>query len=287
MSLLYVTDLDGTLLHSDGELSDWSHSRLRALLEDGIPLTVASARSAFSIQEKLRGLPIQLPIIECNGAFLTDLKSGRHIGVWPMASTTAYTIHDYFMEQSAVMFMTTTTGERDAVYYGDRRNGGLDWFIEDRLKVGDPRPRYAPDFIQALGEQVACITAVGSEAEMHAYERELDSIFGNELTMHVWDDPYAKDWWWLMIHDRQACKGQAMKRLIQHVQGKEAPEQARAVVFGDQVNDLGLFEHATERIAVENACPELKEIATEVIAHHDQDPVVNYLEKSWNEEKKE
>ena len=52
-NVLYVSDLDGTLLQDDATLSPASRQILTSLLEEGLPLTVASARSVVSMQQML------------------------------------------------------------------------------------------------------------------------------------------------------------------------------------------------------------------------------------------
>ena len=54
------------------------------------------------------------------------------------------------------------------------------------------------------------------------------------------------------------------------------------ITFGDGDNDISLFEVATESYAVENADPELKEIASAVIGHHDEDGVAHCLRERFN-----
>ncbi len=49
MKSLYVTDLDGTLIRDDLTLSDYSRSRLVSLLNEGVAITVATARSIVSL----------------------------------------------------------------------------------------------------------------------------------------------------------------------------------------------------------------------------------------------
>ena len=47
---LYVSDLDGTLLHPDGTLSAYSRTHLNQLIEDGLLFSVATARSTVSMR---------------------------------------------------------------------------------------------------------------------------------------------------------------------------------------------------------------------------------------------
>ena len=51
----------------------------------------------------------------------------------------------------------------------------------------------------------------------------------------------------------------------------------KLVVFGDGKNDIDMFELADESYAVENAVPELKEVATGVIGCNDEDGVAHWL----------
>ena len=76
--VFYISDLDGTLLRSDASLSSYSKSCLNEMIADGLQFTVASARSVVSMRHILDGLEISLPIIEFNGAFISDLKTGYH-----------------------------------------------------------------------------------------------------------------------------------------------------------------------------------------------------------------
>jgi len=76
---LYICDLDGTLLRSDATLSAFAREGLNELIDAGICLTVASARGTAGMRVLLDGVRLQLPVIELNGAFVSDLQSGRHV----------------------------------------------------------------------------------------------------------------------------------------------------------------------------------------------------------------
>ena len=78
---LYVSDMDGTLLRNDGSLSPYSLRTLNRLLHEGMRFTVASARGCGPIRLALDGLRLSLPVINQNGAFVSDLASGRHLAI--------------------------------------------------------------------------------------------------------------------------------------------------------------------------------------------------------------
>jgi hydroxymethylpyrimidine pyrophosphatase-like HAD family hydrolase len=78
MDTIYISDLDGTLLRNDVSLSDYSRENLKLLLKKGAKFTVASARRVSGIRKMLGDLPITLPIINFNGAFLSDYRTGKH-----------------------------------------------------------------------------------------------------------------------------------------------------------------------------------------------------------------
>src|SRR5689334_18511518 len=77
--MLFVSDLDGTLLDASARLSAVSRAELTALLASGLPFTVASARSIHTIAAILADLPLRLPVIEFNGALITDLQSKHSV----------------------------------------------------------------------------------------------------------------------------------------------------------------------------------------------------------------
>lgn len=53
----------------------------------------------------------------------------------------------------------------------------------------------------------------------------------------------------------------------------------KLVCFGDQLNDVSMFEITDEKYAVANAHPKLKEMATKVIGGNDEKGVAAYLKQ--------
>ena len=81
---------------------------------------------------------------------------------------------------------------------------------------------------------------------------------------------------WLDVHHSEGSKGNGVSHVAKRAGYTEI------IAFGDGDNDLSLFEVATEAYAVANADDELKEIATEIIGHHDDDGVAQFLRERFN-----
>ena len=77
--VLYVSDLDGTLMRSDGTLSPETVRMINALTERGTAFTYATARSIESARTIAGGLNLPLPAITRNGCVLADNATGKHL----------------------------------------------------------------------------------------------------------------------------------------------------------------------------------------------------------------
>ena len=63
---------------------------------------------------------------------------------------------------------------------------------------------------------------------------------------------------------------------------KETYNFDRVVTFGDAINDVPMFQISDECYAMDNACEELKSIATKVILGNNQDGVALFLQEKFN-----
>ncbi|MCB1670780.1 MAG: HAD family hydrolase [Gammaproteobacteria bacterium] len=270
---LYVSDLDGTLLNSNAELSKFSKDLLNELLSDGMTFTVASARSISSIRQMLEGLALSLPVIEFNGAFISDLQSGRHEFINAIDSALAPELYQVMSARGCGPFVSTYNGIEDCLYHPEPHNGGSHWYYQDRKSRSDPRLRRLEDPGISLNEQVVCLTSIARKEELMDLACHLADEFGSQVEIHLIENHYSPGWHWLTVHDRKATKDQAIHSLRDSL-GLSSNE---LVVFGDQLNDLKMFSIADLSIAVDNAVTELKEAATSIIGRNDHDSVARFI----------
>ena len=75
--ILYVTDLDGTLLNTHDRINQESLAIINDLVKRGMLFTYATARSLVSASVVTQGLSMDIPIIAYNGAFIIHPSTGE------------------------------------------------------------------------------------------------------------------------------------------------------------------------------------------------------------------
>jgi Cof subfamily protein (haloacid dehalogenase superfamily) len=277
-SPLYVSDLDGTLLRGDATLSEFSRGTLNGLIGRGVAFTIATARSVVSAASILDGLGLKLPIIEFNGAFISDLKTGRHEVVNAMPALIVVDLYGLIVEAGGAPLISSFNGDHDCVYYREAVNAGMDWYVQDRLKNRDPRWRQTDDLRCSFADQVVCLTVIDQAIRLADLERVVLASHGQTVVTHLFENLYSPPWHWLTIHDRRATKDQAIRTLAD----RYGLADREVVVFGDQLNDLPMFRAARRAYAVANAHEELKPHALELIGANHEDSVARFIEADWS-----
>ena len=62
--VLYVSDLDGTLMRNDETISAYTERTLNKLIGEGLAFTYATARSVESARTITGGLKLKLPVLQ-------------------------------------------------------------------------------------------------------------------------------------------------------------------------------------------------------------------------------
>lgn len=274
--ILYVSDLDGTLLRSDGTLSDFSRSKLTHLLEAGIHFTVASARTWSEIAPLLKGLPLRLPVIAVNGAFLSDFSTGRPLQVNRIPADLAGPIYEAILQADLRPFICGYDGRCDRLYYEDLINDEMRWFHQILTTRSRHRLSHRPDLRSALSLQVVSFVVMGPAEQIDRLTQRIKTEFPGRLENFHFQNPYSPGHWWLTIHDAAACKSRALG-VLADLYGFR---MENVVVFGDHINDLRMFQAAGRAVAVANAQEPLKSYAHEVIVSNNEDAVVRYISKT-------
>ena len=71
--------MDGTLLQSNGKMSEFTKEKLNNFYKKGIPFSVATARSMVSAMPILDGVHFAAPIVLMNGVFVYDTETKKAV----------------------------------------------------------------------------------------------------------------------------------------------------------------------------------------------------------------
>lgn len=274
---LYVSDLDGTLLNREGKLSERSRLGLTYLLEQGLLFTVASARHVSSINSLLGDLPLQLPVISGNGAYISDMRSGRHELVHAIEPALAQSIFALVRAHGLMPFFSTHGPKGDQLFYHSAGNAGQQSFLDERLRLGDPRLRHSTRPQDELRDPAVTFVLIEREGPLRALQAAITELCGNAVETHLAEDLYSPGWPWLTVHDKRASKDQAIQTLTE----RYGLVEREIVVFGDHVNDVSMLRAAHRGIAMGNAIEAVKQEAHTVIGSHHFDSVVDFIESDW------
>lgn len=74
---LFISDLDGTLLNGNAEVTEFTRDTLNRLMAKGLNFTAATARTLASAGKILLGLDLKLPVILMNGVLIYDMAEKK------------------------------------------------------------------------------------------------------------------------------------------------------------------------------------------------------------------
>lgn len=267
--ILYVSDLDGTLANSREQLSRETVRIINELLDEGMAFTIATARSMASAAEIIAPLRLRLPIIYNNGVFIYHPLEKKNISAWFMNTATVNRLLDDCRRHgiSPLLYVQDEEGKM-SVFYRGVFHPGEEQYIGGRLAKGDRRFVLVDDFQTVPGERVHTFLVIGDDtdlADLHSRWRQYP-----EIAVHYVQDIYSGAYW-LEVTDRRGTKKEAVCFLRHYLQA------AKVICFGDQLNDLSMFEAADEAYAVKNAHELLKSKATGIIGDHNEDGVARFL----------
>lgn len=270
---LYVSDLDGTLLDNQARLSAFSRASLTRLLNVGVAFTVATARSATAVRAILGNLPTPLPIIEQNGACVTDLVTGRRLFVSDLPIALGRQVLSRFRHFAADPIAATIVDGVDRVVFEEPSNAGTLWYIQEKEHAADPRLQRSPEVRLDSESELLSLTTLVPEPLGRSLAGALAEEFGGQIQLRFGHNGYAPGFWELSVLGPTATKSSAIAALRREL----GMADAELVVFGDAENDLDMFRSADIAIAVENGLPELLGIATQIVGSNVADGVARWL----------
>lgn len=273
MKRLYVSDLDGTLLNRRKQVSDYTVQTINARIERGMLFTVATARMAYACEDRLAALNLRIPAILTNGVFLYDFRDRKYLSVEAIPAHAVAQALDAFTRHGASCFLYTYAHGGISIHYGDENLTAQTQYFSDKARNRCAEVAYASDLAKvAAGRQTVYLALSGSRQQLDPIAEALEPIGSVSYSyyLNIYNGHYC-----LEAYSQAASKKAALTKLQTMFDADEL------VVFGDNLNDLPMFDIAHRRYAPRNALPEVQVRATAVIEDCDEDGVARFLERDY------
>ena len=270
---LYVSDLDGTLLGEDSQLSAVTVATLNRIIDDlGGLFTVATARTPATVVPLMQEVNARLPFIVIGGSAMWNPMIMNYEHTRGIDELTVNAVADVFDRRGAHPFIYRRHGSMLHAYHYGPISPQEERFVAERqglsLKrfvLDDRDYRYSDD-------EALLIFSLNKFAVLKDIASDLKASVPTCSVM-VYHDIFDESEGYLEIFTAGTSKAAAIRELAREVGA------GRVVVFGDNRNDIAMMQAADHSVAVGNAFPEVKAAASEVIGPNTAASVPRWIEQ--------
>ena len=252
---LLVSDVDGTLVTNNKQLTAPTVQAVRSLSEAGIAFAITSSRPPIGLRTLIGSLAITTPVGAFNGGLIVSPADLAPIEGNPLPAEIA---------RRAIAFLTD---RRIDIWFDTDR----DWLLLDRdrpyVDLEIRTIESAPVLVETFDHPRTidrCYKIVGVSRDFDALaqcERDLSGELGASATVN------RSQLYYLDITHPEANKGYVVRALSRLL---SIPRHAIATI-GDGRNDIAMFDASALAIAMGNADHEVKARAQFVTASNEED----------------
>ncbi len=273
---LIASDLDGTLLDKKQRISPVNLDAIKKAQEKGVRFMISTGRNYDTIEPMFSEYGFRCACLLQNGAEIRD-EQGHILGTVSMDKADVITCTEILEAHGLCAEYMTNQGVY-TIYPRDKAFA----FMVDRLQCLRPDlsraelEKRVPEsiFFQKLHYADGLEELLRDEYEVRKMitfheDAEFCSRIRTELEEKADICALSSFPTNVEINHKQAQKGIALRNII----GKMGILPEEVIVFGDGLNDWTLFTEFSRSYAPENAVPEIKALAGEVIGYHHEDAV--------------
>lgn len=202
--LLFVAELDKTLLNMRETLTSYSKIELNKMLDDGIKLTIATMKTPASLLNALQDIRLNLPVIAMDGAILFDIKEKRFLKVFEMSHSECKKLIDLFEDRDLHCFINVIVEDSVIIYYDEFKNP-VEKDIYDNLR-SSPYRNYIKE---KLPERYGAVyfMLIDKDEKMNSIYEELDKLgYTEEFKILKYSSDDYPGYTYIKIYNKNAIK---------------------------------------------------------------------------------
>ena len=270
---LYVSDLDGTLLGEDSQLSAVTVATLNHIIgELGGLFTVATARTPATVVPLMQQVHARLPFIVIGGSAMWNPVTMSYEHTRGIDDMTVNAVADVFDRRGAHPFIYRRHGKNllHTHHYGPL-SPQEERFIAERQHLPLKQFFLNDRDFRHSDDEALLIFSMNKYAVLKSIADDLRTSVPTCSVM-VYHDIFDESEGYLEIFSAGTSKAAAIRDLARQLGA------GRVVVFGDNRNDIAMMQAADFSVAVDNAFTEVKSVASEVIGPNTVDSVARWIE---------
>ena len=267
MKKIVFFDLDGTLLNEEKSILKENKESIKKACENGIEVVICSGRQQSQVRYYQKEAGAGKYIITTNGAEIYDTELEEQLFNCSLEKEFCKEFYKYIVENKLFFRIDT----KYARYINQEKNR-----LMDELLFNEEHNKFFEENI-VLQFSVGSISSAKID-EVIEYLKKFPYIkVENRYNAKLTADPLDI----INVINKNASKGNAIRGLCKYL--KINVEDA--IAFGDDNNDISMFEAVGYPIAMGNASNKLKSMAKEVILGNDVPSIAEVLNRLTEQNK--
>jgi hypothetical protein len=267
---LVVSDIDGTLVTSEREISDKLPSLLSKLKDKGVYFSIASQRVHSSIQPLAEKLKILIPFISLNGSLIQNI-SGSVILFKSILDTK---VVDNAIRLAEKFFVKISLSYKDRIIYTEDNSTFKDFF-----PIPEAEYECIKNYDDYKNEILRIYLAGNVKEKTLKIKKKIKPFYNISLKADFFRSQSQRNLYKLEIYPSGISKRKAIGILAKHMNLKKN----EIAVIGDWYNDVELFEFGAVNVTLQNGIMDLKKRADYISPYtNDEGGVEDFLNLLYN-----
>ena len=260
MYKLLALDIDGTLLNSEGQVSESTLAAIKRVQSEDVLVTISTGRPIQGVLKYIKLLDLKAPIITYNGGMIIDSETNEVIYEQKLDRKDAKQVIDLGQVYETTMIIWSNNK-----LYVNR----LDDHVIDYKSLSGESPIVINDYEEVYSQGITKVIWINEPDKLIQYQEEIKNKVNESIT-YCTSKPH-----YLEFFDHKVSKAKALEFIGRHHNIKK--EEMMAI--GDGNNDIEMIDYVGMGVAMDNATSLVKSVANYITSSNDNDGIFKALEK--------
>lgn len=268
---LVCIDMDGTLLNSKHEVSEENKRALKAAIDKGVHIAIATGRVFPSARIYGNIIGVNAPLICSNGSYIKDKNSEEIIFKSTLDKETYNKICDIIKKHGFLAYVDSTDGLiSDIEVPSDDSHRLMNSWVDEKEQIKFYKYDDLKDAYDEHSDNILKFIIIRQEngESIESAKEEFEALEGVDLVYASWGGC-------IEIMKEGTSKGSAVKALAD----KLGIKKEEVICIGDSGNDISMLEEAGLAVVMGNAPDFIKEYGDYITDTNENNGVAKVIEK--------